>query len=179
MKVSSDAAPAGGETFGGLPDDDRQIHRPVVPLHIARFDAVEVKDIVDEPGQALGFVEDDLEIAADAPATLDEVGVVHGQGQEMFVEVPANELGKAQNRSQGRAQFVGHRGEKQGLEAVELAHADIGFGQFHGLLPQVPGPPFHLGFQVQPLGGQLSSTRLRSVISVSMPRDPRKLPVAS
>ena len=78
----------------------------------------EIEEVVDQPGQPLGFAHDDLQ----------ELGALLG----LEIGRVEQDLGERADRGQRRAQLVADRGQEVVLELVELAQALVGLAQLGG-----------------------------------------------
>ena len=99
-------------------DDLLQVDRARVPLDVARLELARVEHLVDEPRQALGFLDDDAEEA-------------RALGR-LEVRVVAQDLGERADRGQRRAQLVRHGRDEVVLQPVELLQALVGRAQLRG-----------------------------------------------
>ena len=93
-------------------DDFLHVHRTGMPLDVARLELGDVEDLVDQPRQALAFLDDDAELA-------------RALGR-LEVRVVAQDLREGADRGERRAQFVRHGRDEIVLQPVEFLQALVG-----------------------------------------------------
>lgn len=105
----------------------------VVPGCFARFDSVDVQEIVDEPSQSFSLIFDDFEVCDDSLGLLFLL-FIRGERIKVAAEVTPSQLGKAANGSQWRPQFMRNGRHQARLDLIKFGETHIRLLKGSGLL---------------------------------------------